>query len=1555
MKKLLKWGLVAASVPLAIVGICASLLYIPVFQDWAVEQVSSYASEKTGMDISVDKVRLKFPLKLSVEGVKVIQPNESIPQLKDTITNIGKIVADVKVLPLLKKRVEIDQLDFHDAKINTSDFVKDARVKGNIGSLSIKSHGIDLKNHTIRIDEGALADANLEINLADSVPPDTTETQTPWKIVADKIDVKNSTVNVAMPDNIQQIHAEIGNLSAKDGNFDLSTKQYKVGKLDIDKSRVCYDDKMKTYSKGLDTNHLDFQDISISTDSISYKEDHLEANLRKASFKEKSELDVRQVAANIVMDDGKIKLKNALVETPDSRLRADFDMDMNTFDVQNPGKLNANVNLSLGKQDVMKMMGDVPPGFRKKWPNYPMSVNGVVRGNMDRLDFKGLNVNLPSAFRLHASGTASHLDDMKKLKADVDFQLKGHDLSLAKELLPSDVKKDINIPKNISMNGNVKANGNNYTADFRANEGKGKVSGKVMYNGDKETYTAKIDANQLQLQHFAPNYGLSPFTGKVDLQGKGLDFTSPHTNINLQAQIDQFKYQGYDLDRINANLSLKNGRTSANISSDNPLLKGITNLDAVLNKDRIQGTLSGDISHIDLNKLGISDRQFVIGGTMNLSFNSDMKRCHQLKGYIDNLIVKDERQHYYPDRVTINGFSCPDTTYAYVNCGDFHLDMQANSYYEDLLKTGQNLTDELHRQYNDRSIDQIRFRSLLPNARINMSSGKNNFIVKMLNKYGYGIKSVDLDMNTSSLAGINGSLHIDSLTIDSILLDTINFAIQSDSVRSTYRAQVRNNEHNPRYTFNALVDGAIHDKGTYMGTRLFDAEGNLGLRLGVAATLEDNGFMFRNYGKEPILGYTDFHINKDNYVFLGNDKRISADVVLKADNGTGIQVYSHDEDSTLLQDLTLSINKFDLKRILSVIPYMPDISGIMNGDFHIMQSEKDLSVSSNLEVGNLVYEKNPMGDMSTEFVYIPQSDGMHKIDGVLYHNGNEVAAVKGDYDSKGKGFLNANVDLKRMPLSMINGFIPDQIIGFKGYSEGTLSVRGELSKPDVNGEVFLDSAYLISLPYGVSLRFDNDPVSIKNSRLLFENFNMYANNESPLTSYGYFDFSDFDHMYLDMRMRADNFQIIDAKENARSETYGKAFVNFFGSMRGEVDKLRMRGRLDVLGSTDMTYILRDSPLSTDNQLNELVKFTDFSDTTQTVITRPAISGFDMDLTMDISKGAHVMAFLNADHTNYIDLNGGGTLRMQYNPADHIQIRGKYTLSNGEMKYSLPVIPLKTFVIQNGSYIEFTGDPMNPTLNIKAIERTKATVANAGGVGRSIDFDCGVIITKTLNDMGLEFILDSPEDMALHGELQAMSKEQRGKLAVSMLTTGMYLADGNTSAFTMNSALSSFLNNEINNITGNALRTLDLSFGLDNTTDRAGNSHMDYSFKFAKRFWNNRLKIVVGGKISSGAEIENQNQSFFDNVSMEYRLDNTANKYVSLFYKNNVYNWLDGYTQEYGGGFIWRRSLQHFKDIFRFKDEKQQTIPVSRDSTRNRWLPRQTEIIKEDKKESHDEE
>ena len=115
-------------------------------------------------------------------------------------------------------------------------------------------------------------------------------------------------------------------------------------------------------------------------------------------------------------------------------------------------------------------------------------------------------------------------------------------------------------------------------------------------------------------------------------------------------------------------------------------------------------------------------------------------------------------------------------------------------------------------------------------------------------------------------------------------------------------------------------------------------------------------------------------------------------------------------------------------------------------------------------------------------------------------------------------------------------------------------------------------------------------------------------------------------------------------------------------------------------------------------------------------------------------------------------------------------------------------------------------------------------------------------------------------------------------------------------------------------------------------------HTDYSFKFAKRFWNNRLRVIVGGKVSTGTEVANQNQSFFTNVSFEYRLSPTSNKYLRLYYDRDSYDWLEGDIGEYGGGFLWRRKLQHFKDIFNFKSEEQRIL-VPRDTLNRNVTPR----------------
>jgi hypothetical protein len=144
---------------------------------------------------------------------------------------------------------------------------------------------------------------------------------------------------------------------------------------------------------------------------------------------------------------------------------------------------------------------------------------------------------------------------------------------------------------------------------------------------------------------------------------------------------------------------------------------------------------------------------------------------------------------------------------------------------------------------------------------------------------------------------------------------------------------------------------------------------------------------------------------------------------------------------------------------------------------------------------------------------------------------------------------------------------------------------------------------------------------------------------------------------------------------------------------------------------------------------------------------------------------------------------------------------------------------------------------------------------------------------------------------------------------------MYLSDSNTSSFSMSSALNSFLQSEINNIAGNALKTMDFQMGMDKTTSDDGTMHTDYTFKFAKRFWNNRLNISVGGKISTGNDVAGQNRSFFDNVDVQYRLSETSNQYMRLFFKDNVYDFLEGYVRQFGAGYMYKRKLQNLKDLF----------------------------------------
>ena len=1530
MKKILKWLIVAALTPLLLFLLLAVLLYLPPVQNWVADKVAAVASEKTGMDITVGTVRLEWPLDLGIDDFRVIHEG-------DTLADVGHLTVDVQLRPLLDKRVVINGLGVNQAKVNTNGFISDLRVKGHIGELWLRSDGIDLDQGTATVNGARIADSKLDIALSDTAAVDSTTSETLWRINADSLTISRTDVAVHMPGDTLHINAHMGQAVAREADIDLSTGTYQVGSLDWHDGKLSYDDNSQPPVEGLDYSHLDLKDIRLGIDSIYYGPKGTSFYVRETALKEKSGLEIRELTGGVRLDTAftHVELPHMKLRTADSDIEAEISTDFNVADDQNPGKLRARLNAQIGKQDLIRFAGDLPQQFIRQYPNQPISIKGSLNGNLQRMEFTGLDINLPTAMHIRADGVAHNVTDLDKLSGQLNINAETQDLSFVSELLPKSA--GIRIPKGMTMSGNFKADGGRYDIDATLREGNGTVKAKGNISTPPSapiTYDIDATVKNLNLRHFLPKDSLGLLSATIKAHGKGTDVLSNRSQADIKAKVQQLQYGHWDLRDITADATLHDGRATGTLRGHNELFDGSVGFDALLSTKQVEATITPHIDCADVYALRLSDEPLTVGMSGTLTVKSDLKQSHELKGRLGNLYIADDKTTYHPEDLGLLVRTNRDTTLARIQSGDFIVKLDAPGGYERLLKQGTALLDSMTAQYKDKVIDQPAIKRLLPTMKLHVESGRNNPIANILRTKEIDFKELFADLTTSPETGINGQMHLYALNYDSTRIDTVRLNLTQKGDRLTYQGQVRNSRRNPQFVFNALIDGHVHEHGALAGLRYFDDQGRMGVRLGATASMVDEGVRIQLMPDRPTIAYKEFSLNKDNYLLIDKNNRLQAKIDLIADDKTGVKIYTEDQDSTMLQDLTVSINQLDLGELTSVTPYLPRISGHLDGDYHIvMDQQEKISVVSDMAVRNMAYEGSHIGNLSTELVYMQREDEGHAIEARLMLDDEEFGLLRGSYyagtKSQPTGKVDATFTMTRFPLSIANGFVPDQLIGLEGYGEGELTIKGTTDRPVVNGEVYLDSAYLVSQPYGVRMRFDNDPVRIVGSHLLLENFGLYAYNDEPLNMQGDIDFSNLDRVTMDMRMRARNLQLINAKQTPKSLAFGKAFVNFFARLQGPIEALHMRGRLDVLPSTDMTYMLLDSPLSTDNRLDELVKFTDFSDTTQTVaVSRPTPSGLDMDLNINVSQGAHILCDLNVEQTNYIDLMGGGDLRMRYGGADGLTLTGRYTLSAGEMKYSMPVIPLKTFTIQDGSYVEFTGDPMNPRLNITATERVKAAVGNASGQSRSVAFDCGVVITKTLNDMGLQFIISAPEDNAVNSELQAMSQEERGKLAVTMLTTGMYLADGNTSGFSMNSALSSFLQSEINNITGSALKTLDLSVGLDNSTDASGQMHTDYSFKFSKRLFDNRLKIQLGGKVSSGAtDVPGQQQSFFDNVTMEYRLDQSAQKNLKVFYQQNVYDWLEGYTGLYGVGYVWRKKMDSLWDIFKMFGNDTPTQPM----------------------------
>ena len=84
-----------------------------------------------GMNISVERIDLRFPLNLLVRGVQVVQPGSDTADIQhpDTLLNLGSLNVRVQAWPLLKGRVEVDDITLQRVAVNSSGLLEGMRIK----------------------------------------------------------------------------------------------------------------------------------------------------------------------------------------------------------------------------------------------------------------------------------------------------------------------------------------------------------------------------------------------------------------------------------------------------------------------------------------------------------------------------------------------------------------------------------------------------------------------------------------------------------------------------------------------------------------------------------------------------------------------------------------------------------------------------------------------------------------------------------------------------------------------------------------------------------------------------------------------------------------------------------------------------------------------------------------------------------------------------------------------------------------------------------------------------------------------------------------------------------------------------------------------------------------------------------------------------------------------------------------------------------------------------------------------------------------------------------
>ncbi len=1307
----------------------------------------------------------------------------------------------------------------------------------------------------------------------------------------------------------------------------------------------------RTPNYGVDYGDMKIENINAKVDNLTIDGPTIHTTINSFSCHEKSGFELLSMSGSLYLSNGVISVENAEMESRYSQMSLPYVMIVGSAwsdyrDFINNVDMVAEVrNSTLSSDDVAYFS----PRLRD-WGITLSDLDINVDGTVDNLGVEVVNSSFAESSSLAANIHITELPNFMRSRFSIQINecqtnpsdVEGVFAAIVGRELPREALQAIRKSGDIDLVGNFNGTLSDFNTDFDLISGLGLAQATATMSKG-ESISGYIDTQDFNIGELLNSKELGQMSTNSNFSGNVRDIMQ---SAMVQGEISMIDIRGKSYNNITYSGHIESGDFNGEVQSRN---RGF-DFDVAANINFTQSSrwydLEVKLNDLDLKALRLSQRDSLANLSTTIKAVGSGDNIDNLEGDI-NIV---ELRYLYDDSV----LNLSDVTLHTSNDSNFkNLELKSDfadvvyrshdsyqvsfDYLRNSLRTylpalyglddivlrhnRGNKTTQTATDLNQYSMFSINVKDLKPITSIvseglEISSGSRLDVVFNPISHDLSLSMTSKYVETNSVLAldihVDATNNMDSLAVYSSIKELLVGTRQIEDISilggaKHNRARLVAGYKDPTNEGSATFDAVVHISNDLMRGRMASVH-LLPSQLTQGEQMWDVKARNIEIDKNGIL-IDRFMIQNDEQEFLveGLASRSTADT-LRAD----------------MSNFDLSI----LSALTETLGY--SFNGVTNGDVVISSALRNMRVEANVLLDSVSVNSLPAPPMR---VLADWDANLNQAAISITDRIKGDTLVRGYYiPSEVKYYAKLEVD--SLHIGLLDAPLGGIISNSTGYVNANLSISGEHRNATLEG--YLDVRDMESkIDYtNVTYRIPEARINVTSNEMVCRNAQIYDQEGNSGRMTLSVNLQHLSNITYKVRLNVDDVLALNTTLNDNDLFYGTMYAT--GVIDIEGNKLGVN--MDITATTmENSEFYMPLMNKTDISTAEFITFvnpTNVIDSTDVIAVKrrsyeigrgSKVGGgnnLNINMSLNVTPEASFQLVIDPTVGDVIRGRGEGRMNIRINPKSNIfEMYGDYTISEGNYLFTLRNIINKRFIINPGSTIQWTGDPLNAFLDIEAVYKLKTSLQPLiiDESSRSVPVDCIIILQDRLMQPEVSFEISLPTaDSEQQASVANLLNDQE-----SISRQFFYLMLANSFVSESSGSSGSEFGVSTTTATGFELLTNQLSNWLSSSNynvviryrPESELSGDELDFGISRSLINNRLLVEVEGNYSNDTSEEDATASNF-----------TGEAYVTWLIDRSGALKLKGFTQtidrydenqglqETGIGIYYRESFDNFKDL-----------------------------------------